>query len=179
MTKGIVAARREKFIKLMVNVTQASEMITVYKACFPNCISDKSARSACYRMLQDVDIVIAIDKLKQEKEEQYKKARQKEIEKLAKEQVVTEVQLDAVLSQIALGNYRKTKKVLAFNKSTSQFHSADVMEQPDETAMIAAANLLYKRKGSFAEKKIKHEAGDSFIEAMKAISERKNKKLNV
>lgn len=179
MTKGVTGSRREKFIRLMVNVTEASEMIAVYKACYPRCIKDTSARVACYRMLQDSEIVAAIDKLKQEKEEQYKKARQKEIEKLAKEQVVTEVQLDAVLSQIALGNYRKTKKVLAFNKSTSLFHSADVVEQPDETAMIAAANLLYKRKGSFAEKKIKHEAGDSFIEAMKAISERKNKKVNV
>lgn len=179
MTKGIIHARREKFVRLMVDVSTAVDMIRVYKECFPNCKKDASARSACYRMLQDVDIVAAIDKLKQEKEEALKKAKQKEIERLAREAVITETQIDAKLSSIVMGTDIRKKKIAAFNPKTGQFHSGTIDETPDQKTAVAAANLLYKRKGAFAEKKIKHEMGDSFIEALKNISKLKAEKANV
>lgn len=175
MTKGIVHARREKFIRLMVPVTTAAEMIEVYKECFPTCKKDASARSACYRMLQDVEIVAAIDKLKQEQEGMLRDAKRKEIERMAKEQVASETQLDAVLSAIALGSRTRKKKVVVFNPAAKVHQTVTVEEEPDETDIIGAANLLYKRKGSFAEKKIKHEMGDSFIEVMKRVTAAKNK----
>lgn len=180
MTKGSTNARLEKFIRLMVPVTEVADMIAVYKDCFPNCKKDSSARVGAYALLQKPDVVAAIDALKRENEEMLKKAKQKEIERLAKEQVVSELQLDAVLSQIAMGTYKRKKVVTAFNKTSGTFHRADVEETPDETAMIAAANTLYKRKGSFAPTQIQHEAGDGFIEMLKALSlKRKEEETHV
>lgn len=173
MTKGIIQARREKFVKLMVPVTTAEEMIAVYKACFPNCKKDASARSACYRMLQDVEIVAAIDKLKQEEEAALKAAKQKEIERQARALVATEVELDAVLSQIATGKRTRKKKVLVFNPVEKKHQAVTVETEPDENAMIAAADKLYKRKGSYAAAKVQHEAGDGFIELLKSVTIRK------
>lgn len=175
MTKGVTHSRREQFIQLMVDVVTSDDMIRVYKACFPNCKKDTSARSACYRMLQDVELVRAIDKLKQEKEEAYKKARQKELERQTRERIVTELQLDAKMSDIVMGHHIRKKKVVVFNPVTKLHQTVTIDVEPDETAIIAAADKLYKRKGSYAEKKIKHEVGDSFIEIMKQVTARKNK----
>lgn len=173
MTKGVVDSRRKKLIRLMVEVDDVPGMIAAYKAVFTTCKKDTSARVNCYRLLQEPDFVAAIDKLKQEREDALKKARQKEIERIAKEQVVSEIQLDAVVSQIAMGTFKRKKIVTAFNKTAGTFHKAEIEEAPDETAMIAAANILYKRKGSFAPTQIQHEAGDGFIEMLKALSGKK------
>lgn len=160
----------------MVPVTTAAEMIAVYKECFPNCKKDASARSACYRMLQDVDIVAAIDKLKQEKEEALKKARQKEIERLAREQIATETEIDAVVSNIATGKRIRKKNLIVWNPSTKKHETLTVEVEPDENAIIAAADKLYKRKGSYPVVKVQHDVGDNFIELLKVIGQRKSKK---
>jgi gamma-glutamylcyclotransferase (GGCT)/AIG2-like uncharacterized protein YtfP len=173
MTKGVIHARREKFIRLMVPVTTAEEMIAVYKECFPRCIKDSSARVACYRLLQDTELVAAIDKLKQEEESARKRARQREIETQARQQVVTEIELDAVLSNIATGKLVRKKKIVVYNPVEKKHQQVTVDIEPDENARIAAADKLYKRKGSYASKKIMHEAGDNFIEVLKALSTRK------
>ena len=173
MTKGVIHHRRQLFIKTMIDVNTVAQMVLAYKSAYPVCKKDETARISAYRLLQDNTIVQAIDKLKQEKEEAIKKVKQKEIEKIAREQVASELQLDATLSQIALGRHRRKKKVVVFNPATKTHQTVTVEVEPDETAIIGASNLLYKRKGSFAEKKIRHELGDSFIEAMKKVHQLK------
>jgi len=173
MTKGVIHHRRQLFIQAMIEVNTVAEMVRAYKSAYPVCKKDETARISAYRLLQDNTIVQAIDKLKREKEEAIKKAKLKEIERVAREQVASELQLDATLSQIALGIRRRNKKIVVFNPDTKKHQTVTVEVEPDETAVIGAANLLYKRKGSFAEKKIRHELGDSFIEAMKKVHQLK------
>lgn len=179
MTKGIIHSRREKFVSLMVEVTTGEQMIAVYKQCFPACKKDSSARASCYRMLQDDDIVTAIDKLKREKEAAIKKAKQKEIERLAKDQVISEVQIDAKLSEIVVGKYVRRRKVVVFNPDLKKHETITVEEEPSERAIISAAKGLYDRFGSYADKTVKHEMGDSFIEMLKEISRNKQQKQHV
>lgn len=174
MTKGVVHERREKFIRLMVDVTTAKEMIAVYMACFPNCKKETSARSACYRMLHDDYIVKGIDALKKEKEEMIKRAQQKEIERQAREKVITEIQIDAKLSDIVMGHHKRKKKVAVYDAKAAAFRTGTIEEEPDHKAIISAATVLYRRKGSLTPEKIQHEAGDSFIEAMQALSAKRN-----
>lgn len=158
----------------MVPVTTAAEMIEVYKACYPNCKKDTTARVNCYRLLQDTHIVAAIDKLKREQEDMLRSAKQKEIERLAKEQVASEIQLDGILSDIALGRRTRKKKVVVFNPAEKKHQTVTVEVEPEESAMIAAADKLYKRKGSYAAAKVQHEAGDGFIELLKAVTTKKH-----
>lgn len=174
MLQGAVKARRDNFIKEMIAYGSQSveNMIKAYKASYPSCKSDVTARTSGYRLIQDPYVMNAITVGLQEKEEAIKRARQKEIERLAKEQVATEIELDAQLSQIALGRHVRKKKVAAFNKE-GQLLVGTVDEVPSGTEMIAATNLLFKRKGSFAPIGVKHEAGDSFVEALKLISQKR------
>ena len=177
MIKGAIQARRDKFVKEMIAYGSESvaTMIRAYKASFAQCKSDETARTSGYRLIQDPHIKDAITKGLQLKEEALQKAKKKEIERQAREQVVSETQIDAKLSAIVLGTHKRKKIVVKYDPSDKKFMKTTLEEDPDETAMVAAANLLYKRKGSYAEKKIKHEMGDSFIEALKLISQRKNK----
>jgi hypothetical protein len=182
MIHGSIQARRNKFIKEMIDYGSQSvaDMIRAYKSSYPQCKKDETARVAGYRLLHDNTIVQAIDKGLREKEEAFKRAQQKEIERQAKEKVVTEIQIDAILSAIVEGKKIKKKSYVTYDKEIKQFKRFIEDVEPDESAIVAAANLLYKRKGSFAAEKVTHEAGDSFIEMMKVLSQKKkNKEDNV
>lgn len=175
MTKGSTDAKRQKFIREMVTVETVAGMIVAYKKAYVTCKKDETARVNAYKLLQIPAIVQAIDKLKVAREELLNEARKKEIEKIAREQVISETQIDAKLSSIIAGTFKRKKKLAAFDRDTGKWHIGTVEEEPDDTAVVSAANLLYKRKGSFAEKKIKHEMGDSFIEMLKVVTAKKQK----
>lgn len=178
MIKGSIQAKRDHFIRNMIDYghKDVPGMTRAYKEAYPACKKDETARVGGYRLLQDKDIVEAIDRGLKEKEEALKRARQKEIERIAREQVVSEVQIDAVLSSIVAGTRKKKKSVVVYDRVDKNFKKYTEDVEPDETAIVAAANLLYKRKGSFAPTQLQHEAGDSFIEMMKALSEKRNQK---
>ncbi len=177
MLKGSIQAMRDRFVKEMIDYGSQSvaDMIRAYKTAYPRCTKDETARVGSYKLLQVDTIVAAIDKGLREKEEAIRSAKAKEIERIAREQVVSETQIDARLSAIVMGTHRKKRNVVAFNKETKKFHKIVLEEEPDESAMVAAANLLFKRKGSFAVTGVKHELGDGFIEALKQISQRNQK----
>lgn len=148
--------------------------IAAYKDAYPTCKKDETARTASYRLLQDRTIWEAIDKGLAEKEEIVKKARQRQIEKMAAEQVISEVQIDAKLSSIVIGQHKTKRKVAAFDKDSLSWYTETIEEEADEKTIVKAADLLYKRKGSYADTKIKHEPSDAFIAALQVISSRKD-----
>jgi len=154
MKNGVVARRREKFIKLMVNAVGPDDMIKIYKSIWPTCKKDSTARVQAYKLLQNPDISNAIEGLRREKEEIIKAAQKKEIERIAIEQIISENVIDAKLSSIVTGAFVRKRKVAAFNATTKQWHVGTVEEEPDESAIVAAARQLYKRKGSYAPIKI-------------------------
>lgn len=178
MTRGSVQARWDLFIKHMIEYGSVSvpDMIRAYKVAYPACKKDETARTSAYKLLQHSDIVAAIDRGLKEKEDALKRARQKEIERIAREQVITETQIDAVLSNIVTGTLKKKRSTVVYDRVDKNFKKYTEDVEPDETARVAAANLLYKRKGSFAPTQLQHEAGDSFIEMMKALSAKRNQK---
>lgn len=143
-----------------------------YSKAYPNASRATSEKNS-YRLLQNATIKNRIEQGLTEKETAIKKARLEEIEKLAKDQVISEIQIDAKLSAIVMGSLIFKRTVVAFNKTTGQFHKAVIEEEPGPAEIIAAANLLYKRKGSYAERKIRHQVGDSFIEMLKELSKKK------
>lgn len=149
MKFSTVEAKRKLFIQGMIEAENLQQQIAAYKKAYPSCKSDKSARVRCYKMLQTIDILDAIKKGKQEKEETIKEARKQERIKIAREGVAHELELDAILSSIALGTYTRKRKVPVFNKISKVFELVSIEENPTETDIIAAADKLYKRKGSY------------------------------
>lgn len=176
MIKGSIQAKRDHFIRNMIEYghQDVPGMIRAYKEAYPACKKDETARTGGYRLIQDKDIVDAIDRGLKEKEEALKRARQKEIERIAREQVVSETEIDAVLSSIVTGSLKKKRSTIVYDRIDKNFKKYTEDVEPDEAARVAAANLLYKRKGSFAPTQLQHEAGDSFIEMMKALSQKRN-----
>jgi hypothetical protein len=177
MTKGVVDARRKKFVQLMVDVTDVAGLIKAYKEAYPQCKKDDSARAAGYRLLQDVEIVRAIDQLKKQKEELIQKAQAEEIQRLARERIASQPQLEAILSDIALGRFKRKKVIAAIDPKTKSLVKAEVEESPEESAMIAAADKLFKIKGSYAPKVLKHDGTDKFFEFMQSFADISNKDI--
>lgn len=178
MINGSIKARRDLFIKHMIagGHESVAAMIEAYKKSFPTCKKDSTARVGAYALLQHPDIVDAIDRGIKEREEMLKKAKQKEIERIAREQVISETQIDAFLSALVTGTHKKKRAVVVYDRVDKAFKKHVLDEEADENARVAAANLLYKRKGSFAPTQVQHEAGDSFIDMMKALSEKNRTK---
>lgn len=178
MTKGATQLKWDKFVRNMIDYGSQSvaDLIRAYRDAYPTCKKDSTARVGGYALLQKPEIVQAIENGLHEKEAMYQKARQRAIEKAAKEQVITELEVDATISQLILGNVKRKRKIAAFDKETKKFHIAEVEEGPDHAALVSAANLFYKRRGSFPPVGVKHEVGDSFIEALKALSQKKKEK---
>ncbi|MFN3341888.1 MAG: hypothetical protein ACK40M_04280 [Flavobacteriales bacterium] len=177
MLKGSKDARRKKFIKLMVAVDDIKGMIEAYKMSYPTCKKDETARVGAYVLLRDPTIVAEIDRLKKKREELIAEAEREEIQRLAKQRIASEAELDAVLSDIALGKYRQPTTVVKYDSREGRFVTYNVDEAPDPAAMASAADKLYKRKGSYKPVTIQHEGGDTFIEFMKSLANVKNKNI--
>lgn len=175
MTKGSIDAKRKIFIREMIIAESVAGAISAYKKAYPQCKSNESARVGAYRLLQNVTIVQAIDKGKQEREEQIKRAQHDELQRIAREQIVSQTQLEAVLSQIATGKFTRKRIIAAIDVKSGKLIKADVDESPTETDMISAADKLLRVKGAYAPEKVQHEAGDTWIEAMKALAQQKDK----
>lgn len=177
MVKGAIYARREKFIKLMVTVEDVAGMIKAYKEAYPACKKDETARVSAYRLLQQSTIVREIDRLKKKREAQLEEARRAEIQRIAREQVATELEVDAAMSLIATGRYRQKRLVVKYDAQKQEFVEKVVDEGPDPSAMVSAADKLYKRKGSYKPLTVQHEGGDTFIEFMKTLAKTSNKNI--
>lgn len=175
MTKGVVQARIEAFIKAMVPVDSVAGLIAAYKKAYPNVKKDETARVNGYRLLRDATIVKAIDDLKKEREQLIEKVQKEEIERMARKQIVSQVQIEAMLSNVAMGKFKRKRVIAAVDVRNGKIIKAEVEESPTETDMISAADKLLKIKGAYAPDKQVHEAGDSFIEIMKAITSKKHK----
>lgn len=176
MTKGSIDAKRQIFIKEMVPVTNVAGMIEAYKKAYPTCKKDTTARVGAYALLQNPDIVRAIDDLKKEREAIIKKAQIEAIQQQAREQIVTQTELEAQLSKIAMGRFSRKRVIAAVDIKNGKIIKAEVEESPTETDMISAADKLLKIKGAYAPDRQVHEAGDSFIEVLKTLGARKTKK---
>jgi hypothetical protein len=179
MLKGSKEASRQKFIKEMAagGTESVAAMIIAYKRAYPNCKKDETARTSAYALLRIPHIYREIDRLKTKREEIIEKAQKEELERIAREQIASQSQLEAVLSMIATGKYRRTKVIAAIDPKTQKVISGEVEESPSETDMVSAADKLLKIKGAYVKDNvIKHEAGDAFIELMK---QRAKSKKNV
>lgn len=170
-----VEKRRKRFIELMVDAISPEEELIAYKTVYPNCKSDKSAMTACGRLLKNVDIQRAIETEKIKREEEIKEAKRKERIRKALDQVATQEEIDAKLSAIALGVHKRNRKVPVYNRESKKYEILSIQEEPTESDIVAAADKLYRRKGAYAPMAIKHEGGDKFIEMLKLISQRRNK----
>lgn len=173
MKRGSPEWKRSIFIKEMINAWDVAGMIKAYKKAYTTCKSDNHARVASYKLLQNPAIMAAIDEGKRFNEEIIKEAKKAELIRIAKEQVAHESQLDAKLSSIALGEHKRVRKVPFFNRETKVIEILEIEEEPTETDIVAAADKLYKRKGSYAPTTLKHEGGDTFIEMMKQLAKKK------
>lgn len=149
MKHSTVEERKEIFIRGMIDAGSLPEQIAAYKKAYPKCKTDNGARVNCYRLLQDATILDAIKKGKQEKEDTIREAKKQERIRIAREGVAHELELDAILSSIALGDYKRKRKIPVFNKELKVFEIVSIEESPTETDIIAAADKLYKRKGSY------------------------------
>lgn len=172
---GSVKMNHTKFIRLMIQADSLKDQIKAYRAVFPGCKNDSAARAASYRLLQNVEISEAIEKGKREREETIQLAKKEERIRLAKEQVASEFEVDAVVSSIVMGSHRRNKRYRVMNPKTKKFNLITVKEEPTESDKLQAALLLYRRKGSLAPTSVKHEAGDSFLDFMKQVSTIDNK----
>jgi phage terminase small subunit len=175
MTKGSIDAKRKIFIQEMVPVTTVAGMIEAYKKAYPTCKKDTTARVGAYALLQNPDIVKAIDELKKEREAIIAKVQKEEIERLARAEIVSQAQLEANLSKIAMGTFRRKRVIAAIDIKSGKIIKGEVDEAPTETDMISAADKLLKIKGAYAPDKQVHEAGDSFIAILQAVTSKKNK----
>lgn len=176
MTKGSKNAKHEIFIKAMVPVNTVAGMISAYKKAYPLCQKDETARVGAYRLLQNDTIVQAIDKLKIEREDLIKKAQKEAIETIAREQILSQTQIESVLSLIASGKFRRKRVIAAVDVKSKTVVTGEIEEAPTETDMIAASDKLLKIKGAYAPLAVHHDAGDQFIEMLKQLSARKKPK---
>jgi|GEM_PF-4505703 len=179
MIKGSIVAKRKKFIKEMIPVDTVAGMIEAYKKAYPTCKKDSTARVGAYLLLQNPDILKAIDEGKKELEAKIKKAQDEEIQRMAKEEIMSVLEIRAMLSRIAKGSFKRKKVVAAINTTTGKVFKAEIEEAPTETDMISAADKLLKVSGAYAPEKQIHEAGDSFIDMMKMITSKKRKEDGV
>lgn len=175
--RHLLEIKNKKFIELMIEASTAEEQIKAYQAIYPQCINKEAARVNSYKKLQEAGIKDAINEGKKKKEDEIRQAQKEERIRLAKEQVAHEAELDAQLSDIARGTRKRTRKVVVWNKITEAHQVVSVEEEPTETDIIAAADKLYKRKGSYAPVGIKHDASDPLMEIMKAVAQVGNKNI--
>ena len=178
MIKGSTHAKHKIFIREMIagGSESLSAMAKAYKKAYPKCKKDSTARVNGCRLLRDITIYQAIDKGLKEREEIIAKAQREELDKMARKQIASQNQLEAVLSQIALGNYQGKKLLSQFNPKTGKFATAEVAAPIEQSDQIAAADKLLKIKGAYAKDNVvQHEAGDSWIEAMKTMHKNRKK----
>jgi mannitol-specific phosphotransferase system IIBC component len=122
--------------------------------------------------------VKAIDDGLKKKEEVIRKAQHEEIEKQARGQIVSQTQIEAVLSSIAMGTFKRKKMIAAIDVKSKKVITGEIEEVPTETDMISAADKLLKVKGAYAKDNVvKHEVGDTFLELMKARAKRKKENV--
>jgi hypothetical protein len=107
-----------------------------------------------------------------------RKAQHEEIEKQARGQIVSQTQIEAVLSSIAMGTFKRKKMIAAIDVKSKKVITGEIEEVPTETDMISAADKLLKVKGAYAKDNVvKHEVGDTFLELMKARAKRKKENV--
>lgn len=173
MTKGVIAHRRTIFITAMISANTIEDQIAAYMKAFPQCKKRETARVGSYKLLQDVTVSRAIEDGKRKIEDEKQAAEREERIRIAKAQVAHEFELDAQLSKIALGIHKRKVKRPVTNRETKKIEVVVIEEEPSETDMIAAADKLYRRKGSYAPTTLKHEGGDTFLEFMKEVAKSK------
>jgi hypothetical protein len=142
--------RRQLFINLMIDAGSPEEELQAYRTAYPGKKSNKTVMTNSGRLLKIAEISDAINKGKREREEEMNEIRKQERIRIAKEQVAHETEIDAKLSQIALGTFRRKRKVPAYNRKTKVIEIVVIEEEPSETDIVAAADKLYRRKGSYA-----------------------------
>lgn len=170
MKISTTARRRGIFIEEMIKDSSPENQIRAYMKAYPDCKNKNSARTASHRLLLDVSVAKAIsDGLQRLQEEKEAAAREARLE-LARKEVADIVELDAELSRIALGKTRRKIRRPVWNKEKQTYEIIAIEEEPSETDRIAAADKLYRRKGSYAPTTMKHQTDDSFIAFMKAVS---------
>lgn len=144
-----VVEKQEIFIQGMIEAGSIQEQIAAYKKAYPTCKTDSGARVNCYKLLQITTILEAIKKGKREKEDALNEFKKKERIRLAQAEIAHEAELDANLSSIALGNHTFKRRIPVFNKMSNKYEVLTVEVGPTGFEMIAAADKLYKRKGSY------------------------------
>lgn len=142
--------RHQVFIDQMILHNDA---IKAYKAAYPNCKKDTTARVNSYKLLQITTIAAQIATGLEENRRVVHEARRKQLEKEAQENVISEAEVDAVLSKIITGEMEQEKKAVVYNRDKGKFETVTYFEKPDATQRINAADKYYKRKGSYAPSK--------------------------
>jgi mannitol-specific phosphotransferase system IIBC component len=111
---------------------------------------------SAYNLLQNPDIVKAIDDDLKKKEEVIRKAQHEEIEKQARGQIVSQTQIEAVLSSIAMGTFKRKKMIAAIDVKSKKVITGEIEEVPTETDMISAAEGQKKKRKCSARRPLRY-----------------------
>lgn len=120
------------------------------------------------------DLFLKIINYKKNREIQISKIKDKNLLKKAKKEIISEIELDAILSGIARGTIIKKKTIPEFNNITNKYTMVTIDEEPSHYERILAADKLYKRKGSYDALRVKHEGSagaDLFLKFLKATGQ--------
>lgn len=140
-------AKHDIFIRKLIETgTTAENIIAAYHTAYPNCKSDKVAKSNGYKLLRIATIKKAIEQGLKEKARIIEEARKKELQALAKSEILSQFEVDTVLTEIITGEWFKKNKV--------RVNAGDV---------IAAIDKYNKRFGSYAAKKFEDVTPDKVL----------------
>lgn len=123
---------------------ETGDHIMAYSAAYPG-VTRKVAATKGKALLNRSEISREVDRIQSEKRRRIGELRDGELTASQKNGVLSEVELDLLLSQIARGDIRFPKMVIARDGS-----SVEVMIGPDISDRIAAIDKLYKRLGSYS-----------------------------
>ena len=107
---------------------------------------------------------------KRDQEKRLEDFKAEELLEKAKGEIATELEIDAVLSRIVLGTFKRKRKIYAYDRRNQRFVTAEIKEEPTCRDIISAADRLYKRKGSYPPKNVQVRMEDGFIEFMKELT---------
>jgi hypothetical protein len=162
----------EKQLEFCKNYVSSGSAADAYKKAY-KCKNVSSCRTNGSKLLKKEDVQTFIDKLRRAKEEQIIAGRKKEIEDL-KEQVLHEIELDVMHSQICRGAmlveeiYQVREYVPVQKDDSGQLVPGSgrwavtfkrVTRAPNIREKQISSDLLYKRKGSYAPLKIRATGG--------------------
>lgn len=149
--------RHALFIQYMIESDGTPEgQIAAYMRAYPKCNHD-SARSRSHKLSQDVEVSRLIKEGLDIKRQIIEEAKKTELLNQAKNDIISQTEVDAVLSKIISGKYMQQIKKVVFNPHRSVYEIVTVEQPPSASDITAAINLYNRRNGANAPTKFKQD----------------------